>query len=111
MFSKVPLQCQTVSWPTAQNVKERNSYWIGFQKSNVASDPRMDTMLPYTVETFDMLHCALIGLWTRSGRPSEVIALGSFPTQGFSRRNTLRERGGKNTDLLCWFQPCCAYTV
>ena len=56
MFPKVPLQCQAVSWPTAQNVKERNCYSIGFQKSNVASDPRMNNVLSYTSETFDTLH-------------------------------------------------------
>lgn len=108
MFSKVILQCQMVSWPTGQNLKEKNCYWIGFQKLSVASDPRIDYMLPYPIETFGMSHCALVcGLMVGDlfkGDSSEI------PTQGFPKRNTLRE-GGKDAALFCWFHPCCEYKM
>lgn len=89
-----------VSWLTGQNLKEKNCYWIELQKLSVASDPKIDYVLPYPVETFDKSHCALVcGLTVEDlfkGDSSEI------PTQGFPKRNTLRETG-KDTALFCWF--------
>lgn len=90
MFSKVVLQCQMVSWPTGQNLKEKNCYWIGFQKLSVASDPRID----YVCLTLSKLlarhivHWSVDSWWKTS---SKVTALRSLLRA--SLRGTHWERG------------------